>query len=50
LNGGQLMAGVGQCQPIGSWYPDYRAGGYEIGAAPNNPYSAPSYYGAEANY
>jgi hypothetical protein len=49
LNAGQLMAGVGQCQPIGSWYPDYRAGTYEIGAAPND-YSAPAYYGAGPNF
>jgi hypothetical protein len=38
MNAGQLMAGVGQCQRIGRWYPDYRASVYGVGAAPSDPY------------
>ncbi|WP_426434517.1 hypothetical protein [Bradyrhizobium genosp. P] len=38
MNGGQLMAGVGQCQRIGSWHPHYGASAYTAGAAPSNPY------------
>src|SRR4030081_2018209 len=37
MNGGQLMAGVGQCERIGSWHPHYGAGAYATGA--------PGYYG-----
>jgi hypothetical protein len=33
MNGGQLMAGVGQCQRIGSWHTP-RPGAYTTGAAP----------------
>jgi hypothetical protein len=48
LNGGQLMAGVGQCQRIvnGSWYGygDYRPGAYAMVPAPGNPYGNP-YWG-----
>jgi len=44
MSGGQLMAGVGQCQRIGSWYPRYGAGAYAVGPAPSNPYyGAPNY-------
>jgi hypothetical protein len=49
MNSGQLMAGVGQCQPVGSSYPDYRAGTYAIGAAPSD-FSAPGSYGARPNF
>jgi hypothetical protein len=42
LNAGQLMAGVGQCQRIGSWNPDYRSSTYGIGAAPSDPYETPA--------
>lgn len=38
MSGGQLMAGVGQCQPIGSWNPHYGPGAYATGAVPNHPY------------
>jgi len=38
MNGGQLMAGVGQCQRIDNWYLHYGAGAYATGAAPSNPY------------
>jgi hypothetical protein len=47
MNGGQLMAGVGQCQRIGSWSPrsQYGAYGYAPGAGPGNPYyGGPDYY------
>jgi hypothetical protein len=42
MNGGQLMAGYGQCQSIGSWYnaQAYWGGGY------GRPGWAPTYYGA----
>jgi hypothetical protein len=43
MNGGQLMAGVGQCQRIDSWH---RYGAYATGAAPVNPY----YYGGPGYY
>jgi len=44
MSGGQLMAGVGQCQRIGSWYPRYGAGAYAVGPEPSNPYyGAPNY-------
>ena len=49
MNGGQLMAGVGQCQRIGNWYPQsqYGAYGYAPGAASGTPYyGGPDYYGA----
>jgi hypothetical protein len=38
MNGGQLMAGVGQCQRIGSWHPHYGASADATGAARSNPY------------
>jgi hypothetical protein len=38
MNGGQLMAGVGQCERIGGWYPHYGARAYTVGPAPGNPY------------
>ena len=45
MNGGQLMAGVGQCQRIGSWYPHYGASAYATDAAPRSPYyGGGSYY------
>lgn len=47
MNGGQLMAGVGQCQRIGNWYPQsqYGAYGYAPGAASGTPYyGGPDYY------
>jgi hypothetical protein len=45
MNGGQLMAGVGQCQRIGSWFPHYAASAYATDAAPSNPYfGGGSYY------
>lgn len=51
MNGGQLMAGVGQCQRIGSWYPHYGAGAYARGAAPSNPYYAgPDYQDAGPDF
>ncbi len=31
MNGGQLMAGVGQCQRIGTWHPDYSGPQYAVG-------------------
>ena len=31
MSGGQLMAGVGQCQRIGSWHPHYGGGAYAMG-------------------
>jgi hypothetical protein len=40
LSGGQLMAGVGQCQRIGSWHPNYDSPVY---AAPRNPYDVNPY-------
>jgi hypothetical protein len=44
MSGGQLMAGVGQCQRIGSWHPHYGADAYAVGPAPSNPYyGAPDY-------
>jgi hypothetical protein len=43
MNGGQLMAGVGQCQRIDSWYPHYDA--YATDVAPRSPnYGGGSYY------
>ena len=46
MNGGQLMAGVGQCERIDSWYPHYRAGAYAIGPLAGDPYAANDpYYG-----
>ena len=47
MNAGQLMAGVGQCQRIGSWFPRYNdnVDAYATEAAPNNPYyGGGSYY------
>jgi hypothetical protein len=41
MNGGQLMAGVGQCERIGSWYPHYRADGDP--ARGNAYYGGPNY-------
>jgi hypothetical protein len=38
MNGGQLMAGVGQCERIGSWNPHYGSSANPTGAAPSNPY------------
>jgi len=38
MSGGQLMAGVGQCQRISSWYARYGAGRLRVGPAPSNPY------------
>ena len=38
MNGGQLMAGVGQCERIGSWNPHYGTRTDPTGAAPSNPY------------
>ena len=38
MNAGQLMAGVGQCERIGSWNPHYGPSGNATGAAPTNPY------------
>jgi hypothetical protein len=38
MNSGQLMAGVGQCERIGSWYPHYGATSDATGPAPGNPY------------
>jgi hypothetical protein len=38
MNGGQLMAGVGQCERIGSWNPHYGSSANATGAAPSNPY------------
>ena len=44
MNAGQLMAGVGQCQRLGSWHPHYGAGAYAVGPAPSDPYyGAPDY-------
>src|SRR6202022_3370275 len=46
MNGGQLMAGVGQCQRIGSWSPHYGAGAYAMGPLASDPYAASDpYYG-----
>ena len=43
MNGGQLMAGVGQCQRIGGW--PYYGGVYATGAAPSyRYYGGPDYY------
>lgn len=47
MNAGQLMAGVGQCQRIGSWFPHYndRADVYASEATPRTPYyGGGSYY------
>jgi hypothetical protein len=45
MNGGQLMAGVGQCHRIGSWFPYYDARAYAPEAITVNPYyGAGSYY------
>jgi hypothetical protein len=38
MNGGQLMAGVGQCARIGSWNPHYGTSTDVTGAARSNPY------------
>jgi hypothetical protein len=45
MNGGQLMAGVGQCRSIGSWYNAraYWGGGY---GGPRWGPTYPTYYGA----
>jgi hypothetical protein len=46
MTGGQLMAGVGQCERIDSWHPHYRGGAYAIGPLANDPYAANDpYYG-----
>jgi len=50
MNGGQLMAGVGQCQRIGSWNPDYRSDVYAIDAAPSNPSVGSSYQATASDY
>jgi hypothetical protein len=39
MNGGQLMAGVGQCERIGTWNPHYGTSTDVKGAARSNPYS-----------
>lgn len=45
MNAGQLMAGVGQCQRIGSWFPHDNAGAFATDAAPRTPYyGGGSYY------
>jgi hypothetical protein len=44
MNGGQLMAGVGQCRRIGSWY---RASGYW---GPGYGYSGPHWRRGFARY
>jgi len=43
MNGGQLMAGVGQCQRIGAggWNAGYRTAAYPVGAAPGDLYGGP---------
>ena len=47
MSGGQLMAGVGQCQRIGSWHPHYGGGAYAMGPLASDPYAASDpYYGA----
>jgi hypothetical protein len=56
MNGGQLMAGVGQCRSIGSWYNAraYWGGGYGgPGWGPNyygRPGWGPTYYGGPYGY
>jgi hypothetical protein len=46
MSGGQLMAGVGQCQRIGSWHPHYGGGAYAMGPLASDPYAASDpYYG-----
>jgi len=47
MNGGQLMAGVGQCQRIenGSWNVGYVAGAYPMMGAAPGPYVRSSYPG-----
>jgi hypothetical protein len=37
MNAGQLMAGVGQCERLGSWYPHYNTDAYPTSAGPFNP-------------
>jgi hypothetical protein len=44
MNGGQLMAGVGQCERIGSWRPHYGPDAYAPGAAGDPNYFGQSYY------
>jgi hypothetical protein len=46
MNGGQLMAGVGQCERIDSWRPHYGGGAYALGRLASDPYAANDpYYG-----
>lgn len=57
MNSGQLMAGVGQCQPIGSWHNAYNYnaynywdGGYRRPGLRTRYYGGPGYYGGPTYY
>jgi hypothetical protein len=46
MNGGQLMAGVGQCERIDTWHPNYSSEAYEGGPArETGPAAGNRYYG-----
>lgn len=50
MNGGQLMAGVGQCQRIGRWDTHHGFDAYSAGASGDPYYGRPDYSGANRDY
>lgn len=50
MNGGQLMAGVGQCQRVGSWDGQRGYNAYSARTSGDRYYGRPDYYGASRDY
>lgn len=50
MNGGQLVAGVGQCQRVGGWDARRGSAAYSAGASGDPYYGPRDYYGANRDY